>query len=99
MVMEDCFKQPNEKGYYKQCLLFRLDGANGALWKTAWIQEKLAEQGLSVRFKEDGEWSYPWTVVEIGDRKTAEATNKDSQTYKKTRKHSDLPKGTFKKEN
>jgi len=84
--------------WYRQCT-FGKTLSEGRSTQTAWIPEKFAKLGDVLKFKnDDGTWDDGWVVELVGSRKTAKEVELDGSIWKKTRKHSDVPGGTFKKD-
>ena len=72
---------------YIQCLLGR-----GSERDKAWIPKECAEVGLTIKVKENGDWSEGWIVLESYPEAVVDWAylNERSQDYKRTRRASDV---------
>jgi len=71
--------------HYKQCKLQREN-----VTQVAWIKSHLAKQGLTIKIKEDGEWSEGWKVMSVGTAQSEEFINDFTDLHKKHRKVTDI---------
>jgi hypothetical protein len=84
-------KQP-----YKQCKLVRKEGSSTHI-EVSYIPTEFAKQGETVKLKQaDGSWEDGWVVESVGAEASADAVNAMYNSWKRWRKVTDLPQGTFK---
>lgn len=89
---------------YRQCTLtrrFRDPDEGGwwmSSWEVAWIPEHLAVVGEVLKIKRTTGWKDGWKVFHVGEERTVKEHDAAWGLWKRHRKATDLPKGTFKHE-
>jgi len=78
---------------YRQCKI-----VNNGRSQVTWVPEKFAVVGKVLKLKDDyGDWENGWVVLEVNASQPGDYVLKTKNVWKKQRKASDLPQGTFKK--
>ena len=72
-------------------------GVIGILTDVAWIPSEFAVIGKKVKIKYDTGWDSGWVVSGVYHTMDRILVVQNETLYKRTRKHSDVPKGTFKR--
>jgi hypothetical protein len=76
--------------FYRQCVLIK-NIENSYLETTSYIPEPFCKVGRILKLKdEDGTWDDGWKVISAGERTPGRLVGLYSQSYKKTRKASDI---------
>jgi hypothetical protein len=69
----------------RQCKL-----QNNRVVTVAWIPEKFAKKGNTIKLKIKDKWYDGWEVLNVYNRMSSKVINENSQNYKKHRKATDI---------
>lgn len=86
------------KHRFYQCTLNKQYAANVNWLMVSWLPEKFAVKGTTLKLRmTDGQWLDGWVVTRVGAMMLKSDVDLLSRDYKRTRRASDVPKGTFKR--
>lgn len=76
--------------HYRQCILRKKSGET-FLEQTSYIPEPYCKKGMILKLKDDeGTWDDGWEVISAGERTPARIVDMYSQSYKRSRRGSDI---------
>lgn len=79
-----------KKDFYIQCRLRKPLGYGGFSYRVAWVPEKFAVEGKTLKLKIDGNWDNGWVVINSWQRMTREELNAYNRAHLIHRNNSDI---------